>query len=191
MTRTVRESTAIIDESLARLQLPVSKLLKPGISAESIRDRLSNRDLSPGPDLETLYGWHDGTQVHPGAILNDLHLLPGYFFLSLDDALEVYERFVDQFQENPNWFPILADGGSSYSFVDCSNVTEQPVYRFNFDDDEHKVEFRSIRDMLATYAEAYIKGFFFVDENGWIEMDDDAYWDLAAEMNPTAPYWQG
>jgi len=183
------ESTALIDRCLQQLRVPAAQLLNPGLPSAKFEVALASRGLTAGPDLVALYGWHDGTKVGAGAILNDLHLVPGFYFLSLEEALEIHRQFVDEFQVNPLWFPIMADGSSGYSFVDCSQEEKQPVRHFTFEDENHEVEFASIGDMLATIAEAYDRGIFFVGQDGWLDMDWDAYWTLAANCNPRASYW--
>ncbi|MFK4640159.1 hypothetical protein ABIA52_003048 [Paenarthrobacter histidinolovorans] len=182
-------SMTTIDESLAQLQLGASKLLRPGLPAQTVTEELSARGLRPGADLIALYGWHDGTNSEPNVLLNDMYLMPGYYLLSLGEALETYDRFVNEYQENSSWLPLLEDNAGGYIFVDCSATDRQPVYDFDFENVENKLRHSSIQDMLATLAVAFTQGIFFKDEDGWFDMDSDAFWKLAARMNPTAQYW--
>ncbi|MDO6142724.1 SMI1/KNR4 family protein [Paenarthrobacter aurescens] len=187
-----RDMTALmttIDESLAQLQLGASKLLRPGLPAQTVTEELTARGLRPGADLIALYGWHDGTNSDPDVLLNDMYLMPGYYLLSLAEALEIYDRFVNEYHENSSWLPLLEDNAGGYVFVDCSAIDHQPVYDFNFENVENKLKHNSIRDMLATLAAAFTQGIFYKDGDGWFDMKDDAFWKLAAKMNPTAQYW--
>jgi len=63
------------------------------------------------------------------------------------------------------------------------------VRHFRIEDSEHPVEFLTIRDMLTTIAAGFERGVFFVDDHGYLEMDDLAFGSLAAELNPRVPWW--
>jgi hypothetical protein len=44
--------------------------------------------------------------------------------------------------------------------------------------------------LLRTLAEAFEREVFFVDPNGYMEMDDLVFGDLAAELNPDVSWWR-
>jgi hypothetical protein len=44
--------------------------------------------------------------------------------------------------------------------------------------------------MLTKIAAGFGRGAFFVDDHGYLEMDDPALGSLAAELNPRVP-WRG
>lgn len=177
-----------IDEHLVRLQRPTALLLNPGTDdAEEVRLRFEANGLSLGRELAALYGWHNGTNVAPGVVLDNAHLLPGFYLMSIDEAFGTFEE-MKAFNVNPSWVPILANGGGDFSFIDCSTADIQPIYSFRFEQDVHRMQFLSISDMLGTIAEAYDQEVFFL-EGGWLEMNDAAWWELARSLNPRADYW--
>ncbi|WP_416416140.1 SMI1/KNR4 family protein [Paenarthrobacter aromaticivorans] len=187
MMKSVPESTATIDEQLARLQRPTVQLLNPGMDGQEIRRRFDANGLQLGRELAALYSWHDGTKVAPGVFLDDAHLIPGFYLMSVDEAFRTLEELKKR-DVNPSWLPILTNGGGDFSFVDCSKPEIQPIFNFRFEQEVHRLQFLSVRDMLATFAEAYERGVFVLDD-GWLEMDDDAYWELALTLNREADYW--
>ncbi|BCW86099.1 hypothetical protein IG195_08965 [Arthrobacter sp. TES] len=189
MTRSIDESTELIDRYLHDLNVPAWRRLRPGISTDEVQRRLFPRGLQADSNVLSLYRWHDGTSWDGDPALNDLHLVPGFYFPTIDESLAIYDQFVNELDENPAWFPIMADGGSGYSFVDLSHLGQQPIYHFTFEDIEHEKQYDSVRHMLDTIAESYLKGIFFVGEDGWLDNQWEAHWALARQMNPTASYW--
>ncbi len=141
--------------------------------------------------LPELYAWHDGTDATTGVPLDDLHLFPGYYFLSLEDATRNYAAFRDDPRWNPAWLPIFANGGGDFFAVACRDGRSDwgGIVHFRIDEAEHPLEFSSVEASVETIAAAYKKGVFYVDEHGYLEMDDSTWIALAAEMNPDVPYW--
>lgn len=71
---------------------PLRSYLKPGLGRQETQREAEQRDAVLHPDVETLFGWHDGFDV---ARWNDdevnLALLPGFEFRPLYDALNQFE----------------------------------------------------------------------------------------------------
>ncbi len=172
--------------SLQRLVL--LRLLQPGLDAHRVRSLLHGSGLPSTEDLEFLYAWRDGTKAD-GATLGEIYLFPGFYFLSLEDALLNYQAFSADPRWSPGWLPVLADGGGDFYAVDLRSEPSGRVRHFRIDEVEHPVEFASLRDLFETVAAGFERGLLFVDESGHFEMDDLAFGDLAAEINPNIPWW--
>ena len=86
-----------------------------------------------------------------------------------------------------SWWPILANGGGDFFVVDGNE--QGAVRRFRLDEADHPIEHRSLEALLVTAASAFDRRIFFVDLDGYLEMDDDQFADLAAELNPDVPWW--
>jgi len=186
----LRESLISIEVILAHLERKVVQLLRPGRSRGEIESRLAARHLSTIEELLALYEWRDGTDATTGATLDDLHLVPGFYLLSLDDALANHDAFVKKPRWNASWVPILANGGGDFLAVDMSgNPETTPVHHFRIDENEHPIEYKSLANMFATFVAAYEQGVFHVDSHGYLEMDDSAYASLAAALNPGIRWW--
>jgi hypothetical protein len=179
-----------IEAILARLSRNVVQLLRPGLPGKHIESQLAARRLPVDPDLRTLYEWRNGTDATTGLALDDLHLVPGFYLLSIDDALANYDEFIKSARWNSSWLPVLANGGGDFLALDLSNGgAKAPVRHFRIEQDDHPIEYESLAEMVATFTAAYERGVFYVDGQGFLEMDDDAYATLAATLNPKVPWW--
>lgn len=125
------------------------------------------------------------------AILGLVYLLPGYFLLSLEDALATY----DELSHRDDWplgaVPILADGGGYFFLVqtDLSPASSGQVIWYMYDESESPVAYESVTDLLVTIAAGYEQDVFVLDKDRYLEMDSHRFWDLAATLNPSADVW--
>jgi cell wall assembly regulator SMI1 len=176
------DSARKIDEGLVRLRRTRTiDLLQPGKTAPDVRATLERLGLTCSDELVSLYEWHDGTDATSGAILDDLHLFPGFYLLTLADAAATYEAFEDDPRWDRSWFPILANGGGDFFTVVCDEFGG--VVRFRIEDSEHPVEYSSISKLLETIAAAFENGVFYVDDRGYLEMHDDVFAALASRLD--------
>src|SRR5262245_11328324 len=83
----------------------VVDLLQPGLTAQSIT--AGTTPLLLHDDVVHLYMWHNGTRISQKYVLNEFYFTPGYYLLSLEDALNAYSSLIS----NTNWkkdcFPVL------------------------------------------------------------------------------------
>ena len=191
MTVDLAESLAKIDAALQRLdRRALLQALQPGVADSEVRSSLSSVGLAAPSALEQLYGWRDGTSTTGVASVDDIHLVPGFYLLSLADAITNYRAFVADPRWGTGWLPVFANGGGDFYVVDLSSHGEGPVRHFGIDAAEHPIEFSSLGAMLATVAQGFERGTFFVDPDGYLEMDDLAFGALAAELNPAGEWWR-
>jgi hypothetical protein len=142
------------------------------------------------PELEALYGWRDGTSTAGVTAVDDIHLFPGFYLLSVEDAIANYRAFVTDARWTTGWLPVFANGGGDFYVLDLSAPVASPVRHFRIDEAEHPIEFSSLGAMLVTLAQAFERGIFFVDPSGYLEMDDLVFGELAAELNPDVAWWR-
>ena len=189
----VSESLRRIEANLARLgRRSTLELLRPGMTPPNIHRAVAELALRAHPDLVALYEWHDGTDTSSGAPLDDLHLFPGFYFLSLEDASADYAAFKSDARWDEAWLPVFANGGGDFYGVVCDpdRTDWGQVLHFRIDESRHPVEFHSLATMLTTIAAAYDDGIFYVDERGYLEMDDLGFAALAHRLNPDVEYWR-
>lgn len=180
---------ADIEMGLERLRRRVLLgALRPGLDASHTKSLLSECGLPCPGQVAALYSWRDGTET-AGKRLDDIHLFPGFYFLSLEDAIANYRAFLPDQRWTPGWLPVFANGGGDFYITDLSGEMSGVARHFRIEESEHPVEFLTIYDMLTTIAAGYERGIFFVDGDGYLEMDDLAFACLAAEMNPRVPWW--
>lgn len=178
-----------ITAALARLgRNEVLKRLLPGISPEVVRERFRDIGVSAGDPLVALYSWCGGTAVEAGTPLEDVQFFPGFWFLSFDDAIANYLAFRDDSRWSRSWFPVFANGGGDFYAV-WTERPAQPVVGFLIDQAEHPVEYTSLATMCITLAECFDQGVFYVDERGFLEMDDARHADIARRNNPGLEVW--
>ncbi len=163
--------------------------LRPGLKAHRVRPLLREIGLPMTESLEALYGWRDGTTTDGVRSLDEIHLFPGFYFLSLEDAIANYQALVADLRWRPGWLPLFANGGGDFYVTDLSNESPGAIRHFRIEESEHPVEFLSVRNMVSTLAAAFERGVFFVDANGSLEMDDAAFASVAAELNRGVPWW--
>lgn len=188
MTSRTRDHLERIDASLQRLERHLLiDLLRPGASAAEVRAKLKAIKLASNEELEALYGWHDG--LGEGGTIGEISLFPGFYLCSLDEAVANYKSFVRDSRWRKGWLPVFANGGGDFYVVDLGAKRTAPVRHFRIDESEHPIEFLSLSDMLGTIAEGFERGLFLAAENGSLTMDYVAFASLAAELNPSVPWW--
>ncbi|MDQ6685913.1 MAG: SMI1/KNR4 family protein [Pseudomonadota bacterium] len=143
-------------------------------------------------ELLAIYAWRNGTRAEQGESLENLHFFPGFFLLSLEDALRNYLERKQNTQWRDDWFPLFADDAGDFYVVPCGSVgvDSTEVIGFVHGEPTQVAEYESIAAMLRTLNAAFAEGVFFVDHDGSLEMDDDKYKLLARRFNPKIDEWQ-
>lgn len=191
MTDDISASVSVIELALSRLgREALLQSLQGGLSPDAVRSKLASAGLRCTPELEALYGWRNGTASHSPASLDDIQLFPGFHLLSLEDAVSNYRAFVVDDRWTTGWLPVFANGGGDFYVVDLSPTGGGVVRHFWIDEAEHPIEFSSLSAMMVTLAQGFERGVFYVDPNGYLEMDDMVFGTLAMELNPDVAYWR-
>ena len=164
--------------------------LQVGLSAETVRSFLESVGFSSMIEVEALYKWKNGTST-AGMTLDDITLFPGFYLLSIEDAIANYRTFVTDPRWRTEWLPLFANGGGDFYVLDLRSSLAGQVRHFRIDESDHPVEFASLAAMLTTLAVAFERGIFFVDANGYLEMNDLDFGTLAAELNNDVDWWRG
>lgn len=179
-----------IEASLQGLERDVlAGALRPGLPGEAVRSALGSVGLAVNSELEQLYDWHGGTSTAGIAAVDDIHLFPGFYLLSIEDAIANYRAFVTDERWTPGWLPIFANGGGDFYVADLGSAAGSPVRHFRIDEVEHPIEFPSLGAMVSTLAQAFEREIFFVDQHGYLDMDDLIFGSLAAKLNPDVAWW--
>jgi len=179
-----------IEIALRRLNRSIlMRALQTGTSVQVLRSSLWDVGLSSTSQLETLYSWKNGTSTD-GVTLDDIHLFPGFYMLSIEDAIKNYSAFVGDTRWKVGWLPLFANGGGDFYVLDLAMTPSGQIRHFRIEESEHPVEFTSLGLMMATLATAYERGIFFLDSSGFLEMDDLTFGKLAAELSPDVGCWR-
>lgn len=174
-----------------------ANMLKQGLREGHIRDLAKLYDLDFPDALVELYQWRNGLnfKMSSNEILpmGKLAFFPGYCFLSIEDAVNTYNRFKLQNEDwDKDWFPIFWNSGGCLFAINCNRESPDAgklieygsVY---FDTD---ILYHSLEDMLFTMSENYRVGGFFIDAETGLSSDDEIFCMLAKDLNPHVPYWQ-
>lgn len=181
---------ASIEQSLGRLgRATVLDALRPGASAGVVRSRLSAVGLQSSEPVESLYRWHDGTRLPADRITDDVELIPGFYFLSLEDACAERQARVGSRNWGSHWLPILTDGGGYFYLADLGDGQQPSMRIWEFDSPGASQAFRSIEDMFATFDAALTRQIIVADRDGYLEMDQVEFERLCAELNPGMTAW--
>lgn len=191
MTINISATLGSIEASLRHLERDVLlQSLQAGLSADVVRSSLGAIGLTSTVEVEALYMWKNGTSTL-NVTLDDIHLFPGFYMLSIEDAITNYRAFVGDPRWRKGWLPLFANGGGDFYVVDLGSASAGQVRHFRIDESEHPVEFGSLGAMLTTLAAAFARSIFFVDSSGYLEMDDLVFGELAAELNNDVEWWRG
>jgi len=178
-------------------------LLRPAATLSEISAIEKRIEVSFNPELMELYRFADGTIVHPELPLGKIGLIPIYRLMSLSDAADCYWMYknhlgFDLFEEWENGykpgeklFPILADSGGDYYWVDLNDGTENysKIYWTNTYPSSPGYTFLSLSSMFRTICEAYKDRIFFLDAEGYLDEDYDRWYELARANNPGLTFW--
>jgi len=177
---------------LQNWQIPVSNLFNTGLSKEKIEESFKETGLEPTKELIELYKWRNGTQIKEGAMLDDVQIIPGFHFLSLQDGINSYLAMKDDTSWNPSWFPIFANGGGDFYGVDLSQSDGNlaPIVGFILTQKEQEVEYQNLTAMLLTFKECFERDIVFKTKEGYLEMDDDKQGEIAMKNNPKIEFWR-
>ena len=166
--------------------------LQPGLLPGAARPRLASIGLAAPASLLALYEWRNGTKVTPGESLDDIHLFPGFYLASLDEAIANHQAFKADPRWSRPWLPLFGNGGGDFYVVDMTGQhdPDAPVLGFLLGEPATVVEYEGIEPMVRTIAECYAEGAFFVDDRGFLEVDDDLHASIAERYNPRVELWR-
>lgn len=156
-------------EKLSELRRPVVDVLEPGLSPSRVSELL-------GPDVptdvKTWFAWFNGAKYQEGEIQDDVYIIPPYYPISLDEALEIksiYGSDSDPVLTDP-WIPLLTGGGSDM-LVAMWKPGQNPVVASVIIGEPTEIEFPSMKLAVSYYIECFKTGAFSIDEDGYMDMD--------------------
>lgn len=189
---TITSELGAILAHLVRLHRPVVRFLKPGLSESRIPEILGDLEIAVPLELREMYSCRDGILIPKGHILDDLHFFPGFYWLSLEDAVTTYKSLHGDRRWHSSWFPVFANGGGDFYAVVCTPtpVDSGEVVGFILGESDHPVEFRDLTAMLRTVRACFDEKVFFLSAEGYLEADDMAQARVARRFNPDLPFYR-
>jgi cell wall assembly regulator SMI1 len=177
---------------LRRLGRRVPDLLQPGLDEEQIKAREADVPFAFTRELQALYRWRNGTRALAGDILDELNFFPGFYFMSIEEAIRTFRERESAPQWRPGWFPVFADGAGDFYIVPCKKKTidRSEVIGFLHGEPAQVPEYESLTAMAQTQEAAFAAGAFYLDQHNRLEIDDAQYRVIAHTFNPGIPEWQ-
>lgn len=173
---------------LRRLNRPAAEMLRPGIAPDDVEAAVAPAGpAGPAPeDLVAMYGRHDGVDLPVGRTLGDGHVVPGYYWLPIAEAVEHYRQIAGAGEWPRGWFPVLADGGGGFLGVICDAGSEDYgcVVEFLPGEPEQEIVADSVSMWLATAIRCFEEGAYGV-KGGFLNEDYDRSEQIADLLNPS------
>jgi cell wall assembly regulator SMI1 len=155
------------------------KLVRQPASLADIRKTEEALHLTFNDELIELYSFADGTEFEAMTPSGLTGLIPIHSFLALNDAVEYYKQSMEYEESFHNhtigyipgkqMFPFLEDGAGNCYWVDLNVGTSYygRIYWTN--------TYNSLSSMFEVIAEAYQKDIMFLDEDGYLDCDFEAF----------------
>lgn len=143
--------------------------------------------LAFNKELKELYQFADGSDIDEVTPSGLTGLIPIHNFLSLKDAIVYYQQSMEfedsfynaqkNFRPGKQLFPFLEDGAGNCYWVDLNEGTldYSKIYWTNTFGQEPDYTYTSLTSMFEVIAEAYDSGIIFMDEEGYLDCDFEAF----------------
>lgn len=161
--------------------------LRPGLPRETILSFDSRLPFRLPESVLELYSWRNG-----GVDRYAAEMLPGWFFISIEEAMSFYEMFREEVPPGappeclfwqPEWFPIFKSYDISAIGVVCGGERSNDGAMVYYDHPgETGLEAVSLTALLQTIATALDRSIIKVTEDGSLDMDQDRFAEVAAEI---------
>jgi len=176
MNSEIAVSFETILELLNDINYPLSRYLNRGLEESAIKKKFSHYNLEVTGDMIKLYGYKNGTKDDRALKLGQVYLLPGYYFMEIEEAFVQYESMIELEEWDRQWFPFLASGGGDFLAIDLS-VGAKSFSRIIewVEGFAPEVEYNSVNELLESVKNGIEKNIIFVDEEGYLDMDYDLY----------------
>ena len=185
--RSIEQHVDGILQHLTRMEMPVVHLMQDGLPRNEIQDRLGREGFMLPVEAQRIYACKNGTRVQEGDLLDELHFFPGFYLMSLEDAIASYKAFQVDDRWDQSWYPIFANGGGDFYAIVCSQeeTDSGPVLGFIIGEHQQDIEYESLTTMLETIEACYDQGVFYLSDKGHLDADDLAQAQIAKRCNPS------
>lgn len=147
--------------------------LQPGLSTEKIQKQISKFSLQLPQEVYELYRWQNGVN-HSKAFGANTDFLPsGLSFLSLEEALQVYQhidehrQLVISIDENAcrPWFPLFgSDGSYLVVFGDVASQETSPIFDLYIEGGSSiSLRYQNLTEFMSITAECYETGAYYFE----------------------------
>lgn len=165
----------------------LSDELRPGYAQSIAKDNESSLVLPNS--LKMLYSKVSGTYYK---IENQqmMDFLPGYLLIR-DVEYEGFMQSIKEIipDEEDEYYPILVNYSSDFYALKVSEGKENGIFLIEHDSDEPIKIHNSFEDFLRTIIACYQEKVYFLDDDGYLDMDFDGEQLIGQKYNPDIDYW--
>lgn len=165
-----------VTRRLSDLGRPIADQLLPGASAPEL-------DAAGALPMEVRdwFGWRNGVAELPGQTQGDVSLIPGYWPVSLAEAINMKGPYEGDPVLGNSWIPLLASGGGDiYAAVWAGDSV--PTVAGVLLGEPTEIEFPDIETMLELFLACFDQGAYFVGEGGFLVANPDRYEEIYEEV---------
>jgi hypothetical protein len=155
---------------------PVVDARNPGIDAAEVR-RVLGSDVPN--DVIEWFRYGDGVAYVDGQTQDDAALVPGYYPLSLAEAVEIRSNYGGDL--GSWWLPLLSTGGGDFYAAAADSMGNLTV-RSVMNGGVERRAYMGIEEMVAAFVRMYREGVFFVRSDGILWADDDRWIEIESEL---------
>lgn len=161
---------------LRELGRPVVDLLRPGAAAADL-DEAGIRSQ----DVRDWFGWRNGVVEAPGQTQGDVSVIPGYWPVSVEEALKLKPSYHGDPTLGDTWIPLLTSGGGDI-YAAVWKGGSQPAVAGVLIGEPTEIEFPTIEVMLDVFLACFERRAYFVGERGYLEEDPSSYEEIYEEL---------
>ncbi|MCX0245654.1 hypothetical protein [Streptomyces drozdowiczii] len=154
------------------LELPVVADRVPGVSVRFLESSFGKAVPS---EVAGWFGACNGVMHRSGQIQNDAALIPGYEPLSVEDSLSIRVAYPREAILLSDFYPLLGSGGGDFYAASYDQDAGLSYVVSVVVGEESRIAYRSISQMAESFVQCYRDGIFFLDGEGVLQADDEAW----------------
>jgi cell wall assembly regulator SMI1 len=193
------EAIEVVFFWLEKFNRPI-ELLQPGLPQDAIYRLWADVPMALPHDVLEWYTRQNGISDAVMEFQGDPSLFPGFYPLSLQDALREYRYFnsqIDLFgpRYHRDWFPLFANESNDVYFIDCqsqANDTNSIIF-FSSEPDAldqmSPVIYTNLVSMLTSISVCFSEGAYYISSKGYLESDPLKEAIITHQHNPNIDYW--
>ena len=157
----------------------------PGLNDEQINESVKDLQLQLPEEIYELYRWRNGTKERQKTVVS-----PTFELLPLEDAVTLAEQLADISEEEP----IRFEGHCLFPFIDaegdmCTVLLKEekenssPIISILAEEYEPEIIYNNLTSMMQTFAECYETNAYRLDDEGFLEEDEDKVAEILRKYN--------
>ena len=117
-----------------------------------------------------------------------MDFIPGYYLIHIDEyqeSLETQTEIVEEFSDK-KLVPFLRNYSSDFISIE---IGTNHIYYVYHDNNEIYKAYETETDFLKTIIAFYRQKVYFLDNDSYLDYDEDAEYVVAHQLNPTIDFW--